>query len=66
MYVFVQIPWDWILNEVVSVAIWIRNRLAVATAFGLWGIGVAFFIQSEALLLPRIADNLDFDTSVVS
>ncbi|KAI0294350.1 hypothetical protein BC826DRAFT_340898 [Russula brevipes] len=30
------------------VAIWIRNKLAVATAFGLWGISVAFFIQSIA------------------
>ncbi|KAI0294347.1 hypothetical protein BC826DRAFT_340619 [Russula brevipes] len=30
------------------VAIWNRNRLAVATAFGLWGVGVAFFIQSIA------------------
>jgi hypothetical protein len=53
--------WDWVLNEVVSVAIWSQNRLAMATAFGLWGINAAFFIQSEA-----IADNLDFDTNVVS
>ncbi|KAI0278320.1 hypothetical protein BC826DRAFT_1113452 [Russula brevipes] len=45
------------------VAIWNRNRFAVATAFGVWGISAAFFIQSEALLLPRIADNLDLDTN---
>ncbi|KAI0294352.1 hypothetical protein BC826DRAFT_341067 [Russula brevipes] len=30
------------------VAIWTRNRLAVATAFGVWGISAAFFIQSIA------------------
>jgi len=30
------------------IAIWNRNRLAVATAFGVWGISAAFFIQSIA------------------
>jgi hypothetical protein len=37
---------DQVLIDVVSFAIWNRNKVVTVTAFSLWGIGIAFHIRS--------------------
>jgi uncharacterized membrane protein len=39
------------LNEVASVAIWDKNKIAVSSAIIVWGINAAFYIQSGSLFL---------------
>ena len=40
---------EWVFMEVVSVAIWEKDLVAVGIATGIWGINSAFLIQGKSL-----------------
>jgi len=54
------------LTDVASIAIWDKNKIVAATAFGIWGINAAFFLHRK-LLLPCPANDweLKSHTNVV-
>jgi hypothetical protein len=46
------------LTDVASIAIWDKNKIVVATAFSIWVINAAFFLQRK-LLLPCPTSDLE-------
>jgi len=47
-----------VLIGIASLAIWNRNKVAVAMAISVWVINVGFLIQGKSRLLPSIPENM--------
>ncbi len=53
------------LTNVPSIAIWNRDKVAVALAVALWGVNIGFHLRSKSLSLTSSTEDLVFDTNVV-
>jgi hypothetical protein len=52
------------LIDISSIAIWNRNKAAMAATIGVWGINIVFLIQGKSLL-PLLAGNLKPYTNIL-
>jgi hypothetical protein len=58
MFLFTIISTKQALIEITSIAIWNRNKVAMALAIGVWAMNVGFFIQGKSCLLHSIAEHM--------
>ena len=59
------ILWNQVLKNFASIAIWNRNKAAVALAIIVWGTNIGFHIYSKSLPLIPSAEDLKCHTNAI-